>query len=60
MAKRKNIKPQDMKFADMGNRPMYDGIVSKYTSGAAGSHDNRPKRERTRSSSKSSAIKSGW
>jgi len=47
-------------FANMGNRPMYEAMTSKFTSGAAGTHDNRPKAERTRSTSKRSAINNGW
>ena len=56
MAKATKIKG----LPNMGNRPMYDAAVSKYTSGAAGKHDNRPKRERTRSTAKRNSINSGW
>ena len=45
---------------NMGNLPMYEAMVAKYTSGAAGKHDSRPSRERTRSTSKANAIRGGW
>jgi hypothetical protein len=54
----KNTKPKGL--PNMGNRPMYEAMVSKFTSNAGGTHDARPKRERTRSTSKRNAIKSGW
>ena len=47
-------------FANMGNRPMYEAITAKFSSGAAGSHDNRASRQRTRSTAKRAAVNSGW
>lgn len=46
---------------NMGNRDLYDAMFGKRTSNAAGSHDNRPNRQRTRSTSKRAALAaSGW
>lgn len=45
----------------MGNREQFDAMFAKRTSNAAGTHDARPNRERTRSTSKNAAIRnSGW
>lgn len=46
---------------NMGNRELYTAMLGKRLSNAAGSHDNRPNRQRTRSTSKRVAISnSGW
>jgi hypothetical protein len=42
---------------NMGNRPMYDGIVSKYTSNAATGHVTGTTRANTRLAAKQNAIK---
>lgn len=48
-------------LAGMGNRPQYDAMLGKRLSSAAGTHDVRPNRERTRATTKSAAIRnSGW
>lgn len=60
MANKAKAKKATAGMAGMGNDKMYAAICGQYSSNAGGTHDNRPKRERTRSSSKRSAINSGW
>ena len=42
---------------DMGNRPQYDAMFAKRTSGAAGTHAQGPKRERSRAAAKRAEIR---
>lgn len=47
-------------FEAVRNENYYTEMAAKRSSSAAGSHDSRPNRERTRASSKRAAIKQGW
>lgn len=48
------------KFRPTANPEMAAAMRELRRSSAASSHDNRPKRQRTRSASKRAAIKGGW
>jgi hypothetical protein len=48
------------KFRGVENHKYAVEMHGLRSSGAAGSHDNRPKRERTRSNTRRAAIKQGW
>jgi hypothetical protein len=49
-----------VKFRATANPEYAAAMHGLRSSGAAGSHDNRPNRQRTRSTSKRQAIKNGW
>lgn len=48
------------KFKGVENKPYIEGMREIRRSNAAGSHDSRPPRQRTRSNAKRTAIKHGW
>jgi hypothetical protein len=48
------------KFKGVENKPYIEGMREIRRSNAAGSHDSRPPRQRTRSTAKRQAIKHGW
>ena len=48
------------KFKGVENKPYIEGMREIRRSNAAGSHDSRPPRQRTRSTAKRQAIKTGW
>lgn len=52
MAKKRKIKNKP----GMGNEALYHAMLEKRRSNAAGSHDNRPHRERSREAAKKAAI----
>jgi hypothetical protein len=49
-----------VKFKGVENKPYIEGMREIRRSNAAGSHDSRPPRQRTRSTAKRQAIKAGW
>jgi hypothetical protein len=49
-----------VKFKGVENKPYIEGMREIRRSNAAGSHDSRPPRQRTRSTAKRQAIKHGW
>ena len=48
------------KFKGTENKAYIEGMRELRRSSAAGSHDSRPNRQRTRSTSKRAAIRNGW
>lgn len=48
------------KFKGIENKPYIEGMREIRRSNAAGTHDNRPNRQRTRSTAKRQAIRNGW
>jgi hypothetical protein len=48
------------KFKGVENKPYIEGMREIRRSNAAGSHDSRPPRQRTRDTAKRQAIKAGW
>ena len=48
------------KFKGVENKPYIEGMREIRRSNAAGSHDSRPPRQRTRTTAKRQAIKAGW
>ena len=57
MASKKNTKTP--KLAGMGNSELHAAMFAKRLSSAAGKHDARPNRQRTRSNAKRAAIRNG-
>lgn len=49
-----------VKFKGVENKPYIEGMREIRKSNAAGTHDSRPPRQRTRSTAKRQAIKLGW
>jgi hypothetical protein len=49
-----------VKFKGIENKAYIEGMREIRRSNAAGSHDSRPNRQRTRSTAKRQAIKQGW
>lgn len=49
-----------VKFKGTENKPYIEGMRELRRSSAAGTHDSRPPRQRTRSTAKRQAIKNGW
>ena len=47
-------------FEAVRNEALHQAMVEKRRSSAAGSHDSRPNRQRTRSTAKRQAISTGW
>ena len=48
------------KFKGIENKAYIEGMREIRKSNAAGTHDSRPNRQRTRSTAKRQAIKNGW
>lgn len=55
-----NIMAKATKFKGVENKPYIEGMREIRRSNAAGSHDSRPPRQRTRSTAKRQAVKAGW
>lgn len=54
----KNFTTED--FQPVRNEESHRAMMDKRSSNAAGTHDSRPNRERTRSNAKRKAIKQDW
>lgn len=48
------------KYKGIENKAYIEGMREIRRSNAAGTHDNRPNRQRTRSTAKRQAIRNGW
>ena len=55
-----NIMAKSVKFKGVENKPYIEGMREIRKSNAAGSHDSRPPRQRTRTTAKRQAIQHGW
>ena len=51
---------KSVKFKGVENKPYIEAMRELRRSNAAGTHDTRPHRQRTRSNAKRQAIKNGW
>ena len=47
-------------FEPVRNEALHQAMTEKRRSSAAGTHDARPNRQRTRSTAKRQAIRNGW